>query len=88
MKTNTEDIEILASIGRRWHHDSRLETWFPITAEELAKLQAENTKLREALRGALNLIEARVRGVQPHDWLEILARARQALAPSEGKAMR
>ena len=38
-----------AEIGRRWHEDSSLEKWFPLTAEWLAALEAENAALaREA----------------------------------------
>ena len=34
-----------AEIGRRWREDSSLEKWFPITAERLAALEAENFTL-------------------------------------------
>ena len=38
-----------AEIGRQWREDSSLEKWFPLTAERLAKLEAENAALtREA----------------------------------------
>lgn len=30
-----------------WNHDSSLETWFPLTAETLRKLRAENAELRK-----------------------------------------
>lgn len=30
-----------AEIGRRWHEDSSLEKWFPLTAERLAALEAD-----------------------------------------------
>ena len=39
-----------AEIGRRWREDSSLEKWFPITAERLAALEAENATLAMMLR--------------------------------------
>jgi hypothetical protein len=39
----------LAAIGAAWRKDSSLEKWFPITAEQLARLKTDNIKLREAL---------------------------------------
>ncbi len=36
-----ERAEAEAEIGRKWHADSSLETWFPYTAEELTRLRAE-----------------------------------------------
>lgn len=45
-KQMAEDIERLARIGREWEHNNSLEKWFPFTAEELAKLRAENADLR------------------------------------------
>ena len=38
-----------AEIGRQWRENSSLEKWFPITAERLAALEAENAALRAAL---------------------------------------
>jgi len=35
-----------AEIGRRWRENSSLEKWFPVTAERLAKLEAENAALK------------------------------------------
>ena len=35
-----------AEIGRRWREDSSLEKWFPLTAERLAALEAENAALK------------------------------------------
>lgn len=35
-----------AEIGRRWREDSSFEKWFPITAERLAALEAENAALK------------------------------------------
>lgn len=51
---NSRDGE-LAAIGARWQLNSRIEEWFPITAEELEKctnriivLERENALLRQA----------------------------------------
>lgn len=41
------EIAHLASIGASWRKDSSLERWFPLTAEELAKLRTEVASLRE-----------------------------------------
>ena len=41
-----------AEIGRRWREDSSLEKWFPITAERLAALEAENAALKRDLQYA------------------------------------
>jgi hypothetical protein len=30
-----------------WHTDSSLETWFPLTAEEMSRLKLENERLRK-----------------------------------------
>ncbi len=35
-----------AEIGRQWREDSSLEKWFPVTAERLAALEAENAALK------------------------------------------
>jgi hypothetical protein len=35
-----------AEIGRRWREDSSLKKWFPLTAERLAALEAENAALK------------------------------------------
>lgn len=39
-----------AEIGRQWQENSSLEKWFPYTAEQLAALQAEVTRLTENQR--------------------------------------
>ena len=41
-----------AEIGRRWREDSSLEKWFPLTAERLAALRAENATLKRDLQYA------------------------------------
>lgn len=35
-----------AEIGRRWRENSSLEKWFPLTAERLVELEAENAALK------------------------------------------
>ena len=35
-----------AEVGRQWREDSSLEKWFPLTAERLAALEAENAALK------------------------------------------
>lgn len=35
-----------AEIGRRWRENSSLEKWFPLTAERLVALEAENAALK------------------------------------------
>jgi len=53
-----------AEIGRQWRENSSLEKWFPLTAEELERLRADNAALRReahswwtAARDALKLRE-------------------------------
>lgn len=41
-----------AEIGRQWRENSSLEKWFPITAERLAALEAENAALKRDLEYA------------------------------------
>jgi uncharacterized protein YoaH (UPF0181 family) len=36
-----------AAIGKKWREDSSLETWFPFTAEELARLKDASSRDRE-----------------------------------------
>lgn len=40
-----------------WFEDSSLETWFPLTADELARTKASNTRLREALKSVLEVAD-------------------------------
>ncbi len=40
--------QYLKTLAANWHKDSSLETWFPITAEELRRLRAENEALKSA----------------------------------------
>lgn len=39
-----------SKVGRKWRENSALEAWFPLSAEELAKLKVRNAKLTEALK--------------------------------------
>ena len=41
-----------AEIGKRWRENSSLEKWFPLTAERLARLEAENAALKHDLQYA------------------------------------
>lgn len=41
-----EDGPTDADIGRQWRENSSLEKWFPITAERLVALEAENAALK------------------------------------------
>ena len=47
-----EDGPTDAEIGRQWRENSSLEKWFPITAERLAALEAENAALKRDLQYA------------------------------------
>ena len=38
--------EIDRKTGRHWRENSKLEVWFPLTAEELERLRGENAQLR------------------------------------------
>lgn len=42
--------EIDRETGRHWRENSDLEVWFPMTAEELERLRAENAQLRHNVR--------------------------------------
>lgn len=44
-----------AKIGVDWVENSSLEKWFPLTAEELAKLKRENEDLRQRLARLITL---------------------------------
>lgn len=51
-----------AEIGRRWRENSSLEKWFPLTAERLVALEAENAALKHDLQYARDgLIRVRTR---------------------------
>lgn len=44
-----EDRNELIAIGASWKRDSSLEKWFPMTAEELRRLKAENIRQADTL---------------------------------------
>ena len=51
-----------AEIGRQWRENSSLKKWFPITAERLVALEAENAALKHDLQYARDgLIRGRTR---------------------------
>ena len=51
-----------AEIGRRWRETSSREKWFPLTAERLVALEAENAALKHDLQYARDgLIRGRTR---------------------------
>lgn len=65
-----------AEIGRRWHEDSSLEKWFPITAERMAVLEA-------LLRQALDALEAESAwGGPTPKGAAAIASLREALGPN------
>lgn len=48
-----EALRVDAEIGQRWNRDSSLETWFPYTAEELARLRLDETRINKLAHMAL-----------------------------------
>jgi len=65
-----------AEIGRQWREDSSLETWFPLTAERLAALEA-------LLRQALDALEAEgAWGGSTPKGAAAIASLREALGPN------
>lgn len=44
----------LARLPAKWSEDSSLQTWFPITSEELESLRAENKALKAKIEAARN----------------------------------
>lgn len=64
MKTRTEYTKPVPlddgpeAIGKAWLDDSSLERWFPITADELARLKSERDELRAVLVAASRLVDA------------------------------
>jgi hypothetical protein len=49
LKFAIPNVEANAEVGRRWQHDSSLETWFPFTAKEITELRGQLEKAKEAL---------------------------------------
>lgn len=50
LRVENDSLRELAEIGRKWKENSALEEWFPITAEELQNLRAENERLKAVER--------------------------------------
>jgi len=48
---------VLEAVPADWTADSSLETWFPITAEEVARLRAENAALRAVVADAASVTQ-------------------------------
>lgn len=85
-----------AEIGRRWREDSSLEKWFPITAERLAALEAENAALKRDLQYARDgLTKGRTRMREDNErlraalqWIDGATAATPGLTDAElGRAM-
>jgi len=60
-----------AEIGRQWREDSSLVKWFPLTAERLAVLEAENAALKREAHTWSKAAEHYAKPRQPLDPLEI-----------------
>ena len=58
-----------AEIGRRWREDSSLEKWFPITAERLAALEAENAALKREAHTWSKAAETYAADAERFRWL-------------------
>lgn len=57
--------------GEKWRTDSRLEEWFPLTAERLAALEAENAALKREAHTWSKAAEHYAKPLQPLDPLEV-----------------
>ena len=60
-----------AEIGRRWRENSSLEKWFPVTAERLAKLEAENAALNLEAHTWSKAAEHYAKPLEPLDPLDV-----------------
>lgn len=57
-------------IGKAWRENSSLERWFPITAERIAQLEAENKRLRQAIESAVTDMQEAVTGLYGIDTVD------------------
>lgn len=71
-----------AEIGRQWRENSSLEKWFPLTAEELARLRKEADELRAALKLAMWAMRAPLDDWKGECERKALDAARAALGPN------
>ena len=85
-----------AEIGRQWRENSSLEKWFPITAERLVALEAENAALKRDLEYARSgLTKGRTRMREDNErlrdalqWIDGATAATPGLTDAElGRAM-
>ena len=60
-----------AEVGRQWRENSSLERWFPLTAERLASLEAENAALKREAYTWSKAAETYAKPRQPLDPLEV-----------------
>ena len=58
-----------AEIGRQWRENSSLEKWFPLTAERLAKLEAENAALKREAHTWSKAAETYAADAERFRWL-------------------
>jgi hypothetical protein len=58
-------------IGRQWRENSSLEKWFPLTAERLAALEAENATLKREAHTWSKAAEHYAKPLQPLDPLDV-----------------
>jgi hypothetical protein len=59
------------AVGQKWRTDSRLEEWFPLTAERLAALEAENAALKREAHTWSKAAEHYAKPRQPLDPIDI-----------------
>ena len=60
-----------AEIGRQWREDSSLEKWFPLSAERIAALEAENAALKREAHTWSKAAEHYAKPRQPLDPLDV-----------------
>lgn len=58
-----------AEIGKRWREDSSLVKWFPLTAERLAALEAENAALKREAHTWSKAAESYATDAERFRWL-------------------